>query len=329
THGRAFWVMDDIAPLRELMNPAPSNADAWLYKPALAYRIKLAEFTGTPLHSDEPKAVNPPVGAYIDYYLKSDAVKSVTLDILDAHGNVVRHYANTDKAIKPDLTKIDATPDWFAEPQVLSGATGMHRFVWDLRQAESADNQAPGIWVVPGTYTARLTVRGHAYTQAFTVQEDPRVTATQADLERQYEFASRIAAERTRLGKASEQVVTLLRQVEAVQKKAPAEVAAQLATFETAASNMTELHATPLPYGAPGSAPSKVTSLHYLGYALGTLQRAVESADTAPTTDALAGFKKQATATQSALTAWDKFESGRLPVLNKALQQAGLSPLQP
>jgi photosystem II stability/assembly factor-like uncharacterized protein/DnaJ-domain-containing protein 1 len=329
THGRAFWVMDDITPLRQLMNPAITKANDWLYKPALAYRIKLADFTGTPLHPDEPTAPNPPVGAYIDYYLGSDAKQAVTLDILDAHGGVVRHFASTDKVVKPDVTRINATPDWFTEPPELSGAAGMHRFVWDLHQAALDDPQSPGVWMVPGTYTARLTVRGHAYTQPFTVKEDPRVSASQTDLEKQYALARRIEAERAELAKARGQVIGLLQQAQTLQGKAPAALAAQLAAFQDAAIDMTELHVTPVPYGTPGSSPTRTTSLHYLADALATLQQAVESADTAPTADAVAGFDKQRQASQAALTAWSRFESQRLPALNKALQEAGLAPLKP
>jgi photosystem II stability/assembly factor-like uncharacterized protein len=328
THGRAFWVMDDITPLRQL-DAKVIEADAWLYKPATAYRIKLAQFTGTPLHRDEPTAANPPVGAYIDYYLKAGAARSVTLDILNARGNVIRHFASTDKPVKPDITKINATPDWFAEPQVLSGAAGMHRFVWGLREAALDDNQSPGVWAVPGHYSARLGVDGRTYTQSFAVKEDPRVSATQADLEKQYALAHRIEAQRAQLGKASEQVVALLKQVEAIQTKGPAAVASQLSAFRTAVVAQTELHATPVAYGIPGSAPTKVTSLHYLGNALASLQDAVESADTAPTTDAISGFNKQRRATQAALAAWDRFKTARLPALNTALQQAGLPPLKP
>ncbi|HET7395576.1 MAG TPA: hypothetical protein VFK12_03990 [Gammaproteobacteria bacterium] len=329
THGRAFWVMDDITPLRQLMDPALMRTDTWLYKPAVAYRIKLADFTGTPLHRDEPAAANPPVGAYIDYYLKTDADKSVTLDILDAQGKVIRHFASTDKPVKPDVTKITATPDWYAVPQVLPASAGMHRFVWDLRQAALADNQSPGIWVVPGVYTARLTVRGHAYAQSFTVKEDPRVAVSQSDLEKQYQLANRIEAQRAQVARVSSQVIALLKQVQAMQSKAPAELAAQLAKFENAASDMTELHTIPVPYGTPGSAPGKVTSLHYLDDALATLQNAVESADTAPTTDAVAGYDKQRQASQAALEAWSEFKAKQLPPLNTALKQAGLEPLKP
>ncbi|HEX6550199.1 MAG TPA: hypothetical protein VF117_05945, partial [Gammaproteobacteria bacterium] len=327
THGRAFWVMDDITPLRQL-DAQVKHADAWLYQPAVAYRIKLASFTGTPLHRDEPTAANPPVGAYLDYYLKTAAHASVTLDILDSNGKVLRHYASTDKQHEPDLQKINATPDWFHEPQVLAASAGMHRFVWDLREAALDHGQSPGVWVVPGTYRARLTADGHAYTQTFTVREDPRVTASQADLEKQYRLARQIETQRVQIATASKQAVGLLQQIDDLRARAPAGVATQLAAFGTAVTAMTELHAVPVAYGIPGSAPAKVTSLHYLENALAALQDAVESADTAPTADAVAGFQKQAAASQAALAAWSTFKSERLPPLNTALQQAGLPVLK-
>lgn len=327
THGRAFWVMDDIAPLRQIDSKV-SDAQTWLYKPADAYRIKLASFTGTPLHEDEPTAANPPVGAYIDYYLKTAPQGPVTLDILDANGRLLRHYSSTDKQQRPDLQKINGTPDWFHEPEVLPATAGMHRYVWDLREAALADNQSPGVWVVPGTYRARLTVNGHAYTQSFTVREDPRVKASQADLEKQYRLARQIEAQHAQVTLAGKQVVDLLKQIDALQAKAPGAVAKQLAAFAADVTRLTELRAVPAPYGTPGSSPTDVTSLAYISGSLGTLQRAVESADTAPTADAMTGFRKQSRAAQAALAAWSRFESERLPAMNKALEQAGLTPIK-
>jgi hypothetical protein len=171
-------------------------------------------------------------------------------------------------------------------------------------------------------------VNGHAFTQSFTVREDPRVKASQADLEKQYRLARQIEAQHAQIAQASKQVVELLKQIAALQARAPDAVAKQLAAFAADVTRLTELHAVPVPYGTPGSSPTDVTSLAYIGDSLGTLQRAVESADTAPTADAVTGFRKQSRAAQAALAAWSRFESERLPTMNKALEQAGLTPMK-
>ena len=99
THGRSFWILDDIACLRQ-MTPETAQKDAVLYKSSLAVRVRWDMNTDTPLPPDEPAGQNPPDGAVIDYWLKADAAQPVKLEILDARGKVVRHYASTDRYIR-------------------------------------------------------------------------------------------------------------------------------------------------------------------------------------------------------------------------------------
>ena len=131
THGRSFWILDDIAPLRET-SAAIANA-AHLFAPAPAYRIQRDTNTDTPLPPDEPAAANPPDGAILDYFLPA-AASTVTLEILDAQGHLVRRFSNTDK---PDITEDELQKQliplyWVRKPRQLSTEAGMHRWVWDL-----------------------------------------------------------------------------------------------------------------------------------------------------------------------------------------------------
>jgi hypothetical protein len=304
-------------------------ATATLFKPANAVRMHLAVFTGTFMHRDEPMAENPPDGAVLDYWLESDAQGPVTLDILDAAGKPVRHFSSEDKLMPPDPAKIDATPDWFPSPTPLAASAGMHRFVWDLRHAApDALGGGSGVQVLPGRYTAKLSVGGKTYSQPLTVVNDPRVKTQSADLARQQALAFRVQAEREKLYTAGGEVSGILKQLEEAAAKAPAGLAARLKVFEVEITADTELHAVPPGFGQPGSAPEKLGSLSYLTGAMDALQPAVENADGAPTPDALRGFEQQRTKATAAIARWQAMKAGSLPALNAELKAAGLPELR-
>ena len=134
THGRSFWVLDDLSPLRQL-DARVASARAWLFAPRPAVRLRAAPFLGTPDPKDEPLAENPPEGAILDYFLRAASGSPVTVEIRDARGEVVRRFAGDEPVKSPDLQKIRTTPDWVAVEERPSASAGMHRFVWDLRYA--------------------------------------------------------------------------------------------------------------------------------------------------------------------------------------------------
>jgi photosystem II stability/assembly factor-like uncharacterized protein len=184
THGRGFWVLDDIAPLRQITDEV-ARADAFLFRPADAIALTPGSDYGTPQPRDEPLAENPPFGAMIDYYLKSNATGPVTIEILDPAGDVIRKYSSDDKPAPIDPDKLNIPTYWIRTRESLSASVGMHRWVWDLRPAPLAGTRAGGLeasffggrgpTVLPGIYTARLTVNGKSYTQPLVVKMDPRV----------------------------------------------------------------------------------------------------------------------------------------------------------
>src|SRR5262249_30876967 len=143
THGRGFWVLDDITALRQI-NDEVAKADSYLFRPADAVNIPPGSENGTPLPLDEPLADNPPYGAIIDYYLKSAASGSVTLEILDPADETIRRYSSEDRApqINPDTLNVVAV--WRPAPAPLSAAAGMHRWVWDLRPMPTGASGARG-----------------------------------------------------------------------------------------------------------------------------------------------------------------------------------------
>ncbi len=181
THGRGFWVLDDITALREIDKDV-AHANAHLFQPATAISLTPGSDNGTPMPRDEPLAENPAAGAMIDYYLKSNVTGVVSLEILDPAGDVIRRYASDDKVtpVNPDTLNIPAF--WVRPTEVLSTAAGMHRWIWDLRPTPPPRPAGGGggfgrggvSTVLPGTYTVKLTVGGKSYTQTLIVKMDPR-----------------------------------------------------------------------------------------------------------------------------------------------------------
>ena len=190
THGRGFWILDDISPLREL-SAEIAAADAHLFAPRATYRLPRDTNTDTPLPPEEPAGKNPPDGAILYYYLKSAAAGPVIIDVLDNIGKVVAKFDSTDRAPAPSAT-LNVPLYWLRPFQRPETTAGMHRFVWDLHGAPVAGGGggrggppisaiyrdtpvSQGPWMPAGEYTVRLTVGGKSYTQALVVKPDPRV----------------------------------------------------------------------------------------------------------------------------------------------------------
>lgn len=200
THGRGFWILDNITALRQ-WSAATASAPATLFRPAVATRVRYSMYTDTPVPPDEPRAENPPDGAMIEYYLARDAQR-VTLEIVNAAGRVLRTYASDD----PTPAPVDAGnwPRWWFRPAAApSRKAGLQRFTWDLHYARPTDQcslpisatpantkcEPEGPWVMPGTYTARLTVDGAVQAQPVTVRMDPRVKTPRAALQQQHDLS--------------------------------------------------------------------------------------------------------------------------------------------
>ena len=184
THGRGFWVIDNMSALRQI-NSETAQARAVLFQPAEAIQVIPGSDNGTPMPRDEPLAENPAAGAAIDYYLKTNSSGTVTLEILDPSGELVRRYSSDDKfpAINPDTLNIPAF--WMRTPEPLSAAAGMHRVIWDFRPTPPQRPAGGGggggggfgrgaTLVLPGVYRVRLTVEGKTFTRELVVKSDPR-----------------------------------------------------------------------------------------------------------------------------------------------------------
>jgi photosystem II stability/assembly factor-like uncharacterized protein len=206
THGRSFWILDDVTPLRGIQ-PSTLTTDVVLFAPQRATRVRWNKNTDTPIPQEEPAGDNPPDGAILDYYLRSPA-DVVTLEILDPSGALVRRFHSTDP-VDPPIPGRNIPDYWIRPPQRLSAAPGMHRFVWDLRYPTppvqhfeypisatfmNTPREPRGLWALPGTYTVRLTASGHTVSQPLVVRMDPRVKTPAAGLARQFALGTQLAA---------------------------------------------------------------------------------------------------------------------------------------
>ncbi len=212
THGRGFWILDDITPLRQITADVITRAQTYLFKPTTGWRFRWNKNTDTPWPPDEPTMPNPPDGVPINYLLGPDVTGPVTLEILDPSGGtnrMIRRFSSDDADEPLVPTANRNIPDHWIRPQMkLSAAPGLHRFVWDLRLPRPAadrfaypisaiDGYTPkeprGALVLPGAYLVRLTVSGRVYAQGLLVKMDPRVKTSVADLTLQFTLSMKIS----------------------------------------------------------------------------------------------------------------------------------------
>ena len=260
THGRGFWILDDITPLRQI-DAKVAEADAFLFKPETAIRVRWDMNTDTPLPVDEPAGQNPPEGAIINYYLKSPVSEPITLEVLDAAGKSIRHYSSADPATMPDSASASVPLYWYRPPRVLSTAAGMHRFFWDMRyqalpgggggrggggglpMQAIAHDTAPASgapWVAPGQYSVKLTVNGKSYTQPITVRMDPRVRLSALEIAHIGSLSKQLYDGVLYAQTALQQLQSMRDQVKALQEKAGGHGAVfdALAAFDKKAADL-------------------------------------------------------------------------------------------
>jgi len=202
THGRSFWILDDVTPLRQI--EPRKLADAILFVPQRATRVKRSLHTDTPFPPEEPAGENPPDGAIINYYLKERSKTPIVLEITDATGKLVRRFASDDKPLDVDLKRINPPLYWARPFQPLKNEAGMQRFTWDLLYPNPPSDRydlpisaiyrdtpymPQGPAVMPGTYSVKLTVNGRTYTQRLNIRMDPRVKTPPMGLRQQFELS--------------------------------------------------------------------------------------------------------------------------------------------
>ena len=337
THGRGFWILDDIAPLRQLTAEV-AGADAFLFKPETAIRVRWNMNTDTPLPPDEPAGQNPPEGAIIDYYLGAAASGAVTLEILDSAGALVRRYASTDP-VEPADPMLAIPAYWVRPPHPLSNQAGMHRFFWDLHYTALAGGRAgygmqaivhdtppsiTSIWAMPGRYTVKLTAGGKSYTQPLTVKMDPRVRTPLTGLQQQFTLSKQMYDDIVKTSKALEQIRTMRAQLGPLREKAgPGATADAIAAFDQKVVALGGA-AGGGRGGGRGAVADGPDTLASVTASLTQLMRLLESADVMPSTQAVAAATDRRAALAKLLDRWNALKSRDLADLNARLKQANL-----
>lgn len=314
THGRSFWILDDIAPLRQL--PA-AVADATFYKPEPAIRVRWDMNPDTPLPQEEPAGENPPDGAIIDYLLPRDATTPVTLDITDAAGRPVRHFSSSDTLYT--IPDVNIPQYWIRAQQLLSAHAGPHRFIWDLHYqplnvpasypiSAVYANTAPvatSPWVMPGTYTLKLTVNGKVYTQTMTVRMDPRVKTPLLALQQQHDLAVEAYKGRESAMAAFDQIHVLRAKLaKSLSAGSPAAGLQELDTKLAALEGTGRRGGR----GAPAPAANGPKSFSQLQNDFSGLFTVLEEADMPPTTQAIEGLQAALEAAKQTNAAWQQLQ---------------------
>src|SRR6059058_5162648 len=326
THGRGFWVLDNITSLRQLNT---NQREDLLFKPQTALRVRANLNTDTPLPPDEPSGENPPDGAMIDYFLSKDARGPVTIEIKDGKGQSVRKYSSADAPLKPNPKRLKIPSYWIRPPQSVSTKAGLHRFLWDVHYTPVRDvepefpisatyrNTAPAAtspWAAPGDYMITLTVDGKTFSQPLAVAMDPRVKASGADLQEQFDLSWKLYQLRLKLAPIGKKFDGIAEQLTKLRAKAAerADVTQKLEAFAQ----------TFVKFGPPHPRPGAPPSLFIL-QSTTRLFNEIERADAAPTAAVKAAVADLETKVGPMMDAWHKLLESDLPALNQQLKQAG------
>ena len=336
THGRSFWVLDDISRLRQLDGSAPHQTT--LFRPGAAWRVHRSTWTDTPIAPDEPLAANPPPGAVIEYFLPHDARRAVTLEVLDAGGNLVRRFASDDP---PDPTPQELARElipgyWLAPVRTLPATAGMHRWVWNLRYAaplatehgypiSAVPHATPrlpeGPLALPGAYTVRLTVDGRSLEQPLQLKPDPRVQLPAGALEAQWRLATELAGLLTDSSRALLAARSQIAQLKALKATGP--VAQPLGAYQ---ARLTALLEAREEAGAGSQGAARALLPDVQGHINGLYAELLRG-DAPPTAAQLAAAASAREALTGLMADWRRLQDD-LPGLNRQLKAAGLAPLR-
>jgi photosystem II stability/assembly factor-like uncharacterized protein len=360
THGRGYWILDDVTPLRDAakIRAAATAGKAYLVKPAPAIRVRFGMNDPTPWPPEVPAGENPPPGGILDYFLAQDVASPVTIEVLTGTGQVIRSYSSEDpvREVDPAIDPVAydkicrATPTapdcglplyWPAPQMVISKKAGMHRVSWDLHYEPLTEGGGRGgaavphrtypsvnsPWAPPGNYTVRLTVNGQQYTQPLQLHLDPRVKTPAAALTQVATLTKEMYDGARKLRTAAEQARSL---AEALDQAGPEGAALK--------EQVTAL-APPPPAGGRGGrggfgggrgrgGPAGPPTLDGASAAMLAAAMGMQAADVAPTArdiQACADARRES----AAVTArWTRITTVDLPALNAKRKAAGQPPIE-
>jgi photosystem II stability/assembly factor-like uncharacterized protein len=331
THGRSFWILDNITPLRQL-NTQVAGSNTYLFALQITYRVRRNNNTDTPLPPEIPAGQNPPDGAMLDYWLKANS-GPVRLEIFNESGKLVRAFSSDDRPEPVNEKELVVPIYWLRPYQPLSAQPGMHRFVWDLHypppDALERDYPISAIYrdtpryplgpaVLPGQYTVKLTVSGETLSQPLVVKMDPRVKTSPEGLRQQFELEIKITQAMHQDYLALQEVRGVRDQLKKLEGAKPSDITNSVAAFDKKLALLEGNTGSTFLVGEEGR------SLARLNSGLTQLLSTVDSADTPPTRQASLMFDQVRSALEEQLATWTGIRGSEIPVLNQQLKAANL-----
>jgi len=359
THGRGFWILDDVTPLRQqaAVLGAQETGQAYLVKPETAVRVRSGTNDPTPWPPEVPAGENPPPGAILDYFLPAGAAGPVTLELVDGAGKIVRTYSSADPTLAPDPALDPVAYDricrrqwsatdcglplyWPGPRQRLSAKAGMHRFAWDMRYqpvspvspADEGDVDAMGAvphrslhsvnapWAAPGHYTVRLTVDGKAYTQPLVLRLDPRVKTPAPALQQLAALTRQMYDQAVAAHAAYGEARALAVALDTIQGQDAATFKAQVESL--APASRPRGRGFFFRRGAAGPPTLESAGNGALGAAM-----AMQSAEVAPTAAEVAACDRARTQAGEVLARWARLKTTGLAAFSAKRRAAGLAPI--
>jgi hypothetical protein len=344
THGRSFWILDDVTPLRQWTTQS-ARASSYLFAPQSAVRFRWNRNTDTPLPPEVPAGQNPADGAIVDYLLAEGSRGDVKLEIFDAQNHLVRRYSSADQP-KP-MEKIAAENPipmyWVRPQQILSSEAGFHRFVWDLHYAppNSLNHEFPisaiyhntpelplGAIALPGRYVVKLTVNGKSQEQPLTLHMDPRIKTPAAELRAQFEMETGAVRGMNESFKSLSQVQSVGEQLAELSTSAGnSPLSASVSAVQRKVAQL-EGSAESSFFGVPASG-KRPENFSTLNQHFGNLLAVADSADSAPTTQAQNAYHEEVEALKDLQSQWAAIRDQDIAQLNSELMKAGKTPINP
>jgi photosystem II stability/assembly factor-like uncharacterized protein len=325
THGRSFWVLDNLTPLRQA-NPQPANSDFVLYQPQTALLLNYP----TEFDKRQPVGENPPPGAMIDYYFKSAPKDEATLDIFDSQGKLVRHLSSKEKK---ENEQPPEWPDRVETPKTIPAGEGMNRFAWDLRYDDPV--QTPGAFyggdgprgpkAMPGDYQVKVTVAGKTQTAPLKVVMDPRIKDADAAVQKQFELSMQMRDRISQLHTAINQIRDVKSQIKALHTKFGDDqrVKPALDAADDLDKKMSVVEEELIQVNMKSSEGNLVFP-NKLNERFDTFSHVIDGANAAPTQPQYDVFKMLSGQLDEQLTKWTQIKKDEVPKIGATIKQLDL-----
>jgi photosystem II stability/assembly factor-like uncharacterized protein len=332
THGRAFWILDDVSPLRQA-SAAIANDDSHLYQPATATRLHFPDA----VERKRPVGDNPPKGAILYYYLKAKPAdkEEITIEITDAQGKIVRHLSNLQD------NKHEQPPEWpdlEIASNLIPAQAGMNRFAWDFRSAPPV--QIPGAFyqgdaprgplVLPGTYQVKLTVKGKSQSAPLNVTLDPRIQnqVTADGLQKELELAQKVQADIDALHRAVNQIRGLRTNLETLEKwtSAGSPNSEVISAAKALDQKMSPVEASLIQVKMKSS-EGNLRYPNMLNEQYASFNDLIQYVDQTPTAQQLLVFDELHTRLTAQLAQWQQIQTTDVPALNDLMRKNGVPTL--